>query len=168
MRLSRRRFLQLAAAGAAAAALPQRARALDFPTRPIHFVVGFAAGSGLDITARLIGQAMSDHLGQTVVIDNRPGAGTNIATESVVNAAPDGYTILMVSTASFTNGALYPNLPFDFIRDIAPVASVSRGAFVMLVNPAFPAKTVPEFIAYAKAHPGITVASAGSGTVTPI
>jgi tripartite-type tricarboxylate transporter receptor subunit TctC len=167
MRLRRRRFLQLAA-GAAAATLPQRASALDYPTRPIHFVVGFAAGSGLDITARLIGQAMSDHLGQTVVIDNRPGAGTNIATESVVNAAPDGYTILMVSTASFTNGALYPNLPFDFIRDVAPVASVTRGAFVMLVNPAFPAKTIPEFIAYAKAHPGSTVASAGSGTVTHV
>ena len=167
MRLRRRRFLQLAA-GAAAATLPRRASALDYPTRPIHFVVGFAAGSGLDITARLIGQAMSDHLGQTVVIDNKPGAGTNIATDFVVNAAPDGYTILMVSTGSYTNGALYQHLNFDFVRDIAPVASVTRGAFVMLVNPAFPAKTIPEFIAYAKDHPGLTFASAGSGTVTHV
>jgi tripartite-type tricarboxylate transporter receptor subunit TctC len=168
MRLRRRHFLQLAGAAAAAPALPNIAAALDYPTRLIHFVVGFAGGSGLDITARLIGQAMSDHLGQTVVIDNRPGAGTNIATESVVNAAPDGYTILMVSTASYTNGALYQHLNFDFVRDIAPVASVTRGAFVMLVNPEFPAKTIPEFIAYGKAHPGLTVASAGSGTVTHI
>jgi tripartite-type tricarboxylate transporter receptor subunit TctC len=168
MQTTRRCFLHLAGTAAALPALPRFAAALDYPVRPIHFVVGFAAGSGLDITARLIGQAMSEHLGQTVVIDNRPGAGTNIATESVVNAPPDGYTILMVSTASFTNGALYEHLNFDFIRDIAPVASVSRGAFVMLVNPAFPAKTIPEFIAYAKAHPGITVASAGSGTVTHV
>jgi tripartite-type tricarboxylate transporter receptor subunit TctC len=168
MKFRRRQIFELAAGAAVASAIPRRARALDYPTRPIHFIVGFAAGSGLDITARLIGQAMSDHLGQTVVIDNRPGAGTNIATQSVVNAAPDGYTILMVSTASFTNGALYPNLPFDFVRDIAPVASVTRGAFVMLVNPEFPAKTIPEFIAFGKAHPGLTVASAGSGTVTHI
>src|SRR5258708_12360042 len=159
MRLARRRFLQLAGTAAALPALPRLAAAVDYPVRPIHFIVGFAAGSGMEITARLIGQAMSERVGQTVVIDNRPGAGTNIATESVVNAPPDGYTILMVSTASFTNGALYEHLNFDFIRDIAPVASVSRGAFVMLVNPAFPAKTIPEFIAYAKAHPGVTVPS---------
>src|SRR5258708_22627646 len=168
MRLARRRFLQLAGTAAALPALPRLAAAVDYPVRPIHFIVGFAAGSGLDITARLIGQGMSERVGQTVVIDNRPGAGTNIATESVVNAPPDGYTILMVSTASFTNGALYEHLNFDFVRDIAPVASVSRGAFVMLVNPAFPAKTIPEFITYAKAHPGITVASAGSCTVTHV
>jgi tripartite-type tricarboxylate transporter receptor subunit TctC len=167
--MERRTFLQLTAGAAVLPVLPRRAAALDFPVRPLHFVVGFAAGSGLDITARLIGQAMSERLGQSVVIDNRPGAGTNIATESVVNAAPDGYTILMVSTASFTNGALYQHLNFDFVRDIAPVASVTRGAFVMLVNPEFPAKTIPEFIAYAKANAGkIAVASAGSGTVTHI
>ena len=167
--MKRRTFLQLTAGAAVLPVLPRRAAALDFPVRPLHFVVGFAAGSGLDITARLIGQAMSERLGQSVVIDNRPGAGTNIATESVVNAAPDGYTILMVSTASFTNGALYQHLNFDFVRDIAPVASVTRGAFVMLVNPEFPAKTIPEFIAYAKANSGkIAVASAGSGTVTHI
>jgi len=167
--MERRTLLQLAAGAAVLPVLSRRAAALDFPVRPVHFVVGFAAGSGLDISARLIGQAMSERLGQSVVIDNRPGAGTNIATESVVNAAPDGYTILMVSTASFTNGALYQHLNFDFVRDIAPVASVSRGAFVMLVNPEFPAKTIPEFIAYAKANPGkIAVASAGSGTVAHV
>jgi tripartite-type tricarboxylate transporter receptor subunit TctC len=169
VQLLRRRVLQFAGTAAAVLALPRFAAALDYPVRPIRFVVGFAAGSGLDITARLIGQAMTERLGQTVVIDNRPGAGTNIATESVVNAAPDGYTILMVSTASFTNGALYEHLSFDFIRDIAPVASVSRGAFVLLVNSALPAQTIPEFIAYAKANPGkIAVASAGSGTVTHV
>jgi tripartite-type tricarboxylate transporter receptor subunit TctC len=169
MKLRRRHVLQLGAAAIAVPALPRFAAALDYPVRPIHFVVGFAAGSGLDITARLIGQAMTERLGQTVVIDNRPGAGTNIATELVVNAPPDGYTILMVSTASFTNGALYEHLNFDFIRDIAPVASVSRGAFVMLVNPALPAQTIPEFVAYAKANAGkLAVASAGSGTVTHV
>jgi tripartite-type tricarboxylate transporter receptor subunit TctC len=169
MQVGRRKFLHITAGAAVQPVLPGIARAQSYPARPLHFVVGFAAGSGLDITARLIGQAMSERLGQSVVIDNRPGAGTNIAAESVVNAAPDGYTILMVSTASFTNGALYQHLNFDFIRDIAPVASVTRGAFVMLVNPEFPAKTIPEFIAYAKANPGkIAVASAGSGTVTHI
>jgi tripartite-type tricarboxylate transporter receptor subunit TctC len=169
MQFPRRKFLLLTAGAAALPVLPSVARAQSYPARPLHFVVGFAAGSGLDITARLIGQAMSEQLGQSVVIDNRPGAGTNIAAESVVNAAPDGYTILMVSTASFTNGALYQHLNFDFIRDIAPVASVTRGAFVMLVNPEFPAKTIPEFITYAKANAGkIAVASAGSGTVTHI
>ena len=153
MGLRRRHFLQ-AAAGAAMSALPRFAAALDYPVRPIHFVAGFTAGSGLDVIARLIGQVVTERLGQTVVVDNRPGAGTNIATEYVVNAPPDGYTILMVSTANYTNGALYPNLTFDFVRDIAPVASVSRGGIAMLVNPAFPAQTIPDFIAYAKANPG--------------
>src|SRR6516162_5228156 len=168
MRLRRRHFLQLAA-GAAASALPRAAFALDYPVRPIHFVAGFTAGSGLDVIARLLGQAVTERLGQTVVVDNRPGAGTNIATEYVVNALPDGYTILMVSTANYTNGALYPNLGFDFVRDIAPVASVSRGGIAMLVNPAFAAQSIPDFIAYAKANPGkISVGSAGNGTVTHI
>ena len=168
MKNGRRQFLRVSAGATALPVVSRFAFADVYPSRPIHFIVGFTGGSGLDITARLIGQAMSDNLGQPVVIENRPGAATNIATEFVVNAPPDGYTILMVSTAAYTNGALYPHLNFDFIRDIAPVASVSRGAFVMLVNPAFPAKTIPEFIAYAKAHPGITVASAGSGTVTHV
>ena len=168
MGLRRRHFLQLAA-GAAASALAKAAFALDYPTRPIHFVAGFTAGSGLDVIARLLGQAVTERLGQTVVVDNRPGAGTNIATEYVVNAPPDGYTILMVSTANYTNGALYPNLGFDFVRDIAPVASVSRGGIAMLVNPAFAAQSIPDFIAYAKANPGkISVGSAGNGTVTHI
>ena len=132
-------------------------------------MVGFAAGTGLDIYARLIGQWLSERLGQTFVIDNRPGAGTNLATESVVNAPPDGYTLLMASTAAFTNAALYDNLRFNFIRDIAPVASLTRSAFVMVVDPSFPAKSVPEFITYAKANPGkINMASGGTGTVTHV
>jgi len=167
-KLPRRKFLHFAAGGVALAGIPRSATAETYPARPVHIIVGFPPGAASDINARLIGDWLSGRLGQQFIVDNRPGAGTNIATESVVNAPPDGYTILMVSTASFTNGALYEHLNFDFIRDIAPVASVSRGAFVMLVNPAFPAKTIPEFIAYAKAHPGITVASAGSGTVTHV
>jgi tripartite-type tricarboxylate transporter receptor subunit TctC len=169
LNLRRRNFLKFAAGAATAPLLPHFARALDFPSRPIHLIVGFAGGSGLDITARLIGQAMSDNLGQPVVIENRPGAATNIATEAVVNAPPDGYTILMASTAAFTNGALYPHLNFDFIRDIAPVASATRGGCVLLVNPAFPAKTIPEFIAYAKSNSGkIAVGAIGTGTVTHV
>jgi tripartite-type tricarboxylate transporter receptor subunit TctC len=169
MRLPRRRFLHLAAGAAALPAAARLAQAQAYPTRAVHIVVGFAAGTGLDIYARLIGQWLSERLGQTFVIDNRPGAGTNLATESVVNAAPDGYTLLMASTAAFTNAALYDNLRFNFIRDIAPVASLTRAAFVMVVSPSFPAKTVPEFIAYAKANPGkINMASGGTGTVTHV
>jgi len=169
MTFPRRQFLRFATG---AALLPSAARlafAQAYPARPVHIVVGFGAGTGLDIYARLIGQWLSDRLGQSFVIDNRPGAGTNLATESVVNAAPDGYTLLMASTAAFTNAALYDNLRFNFIRDIAPVASLTRSAFVMVVNPAFPARTVREFIAYAKANPGkINMASGGTGTVTHV
>jgi tripartite-type tricarboxylate transporter receptor subunit TctC len=169
MMLPRRQFLRLAASAAALPAAARLARAQAYPARPVHIVVGFGAGTGLDIYARLIGQWLSDRLGQSFVIDNRPGAGTNLATESVVNAAPDGYTLLMASTAAFTNAALYDNLRFNFIRDIAPVASLTRSAFVMVVNTSFPAKTVPEFIAYAKANPGkINMASGGTGTVTHV
>jgi tripartite-type tricarboxylate transporter receptor subunit TctC len=169
MSLPRRQFLRLAAGAAALPAATRLAFAQAYPARPVHIVVGFGAGTGLDIYARLVGQWLSDRLGQSFVIDNRPGAGTNLATESVVNAAPDGYTLLMASTAAFTNAALYDNLRFNFIRDIAPVASLTRSAFVMVVNTAFPAKTVPEFIAYAKAHPGqINMASGGTGTVTHV
>src|SRR5215813_11699904 len=152
--LARRQVLQLAAGAAALPATARLARAQAYPNRPLHLVVGFGAGTGLDLYARLIGQWLSERLGQSVVIENRPGAGTNLATETVVNAAPDGYTLLMASTAAFTNAALYDNLRFNFVRDIAPVASLSRSAFVMVVNPAFPASTVPEFVAYAKANPG--------------
>jgi tripartite-type tricarboxylate transporter receptor subunit TctC len=169
MNFPRRRVLHLAAGAALLPAAARLASAQIYPTRPVHIVVGFGAGTGLDIYARLIGQWLSERLGQTFVIDNRPGAGTNLATESVVNAQPDGYTLLMASTAAFTNAALYDNLRFNFIRDIAPVASLTRSAFVMIVNPAFPAKTVPEFVAYAKANPGkINMASGGTGTVTHV
>jgi tripartite-type tricarboxylate transporter receptor subunit TctC len=170
MQLPRRNFLRLAAGAAAILPASARlARAQTYPTRPVHIVVGFAAGTGLDLYARLIGQWLSDHLGQTFLIDNKPGAGTNVATEFVVNAQGDGYTLLMNSTAAFTNAALYDNLRFNFIRDIAPVASLTRSAFVFIVNPAFPAKTVPDFIAYAKANPGkINMASGGTGTVTHV
>jgi tripartite-type tricarboxylate transporter receptor subunit TctC len=169
MKPPRRRFLHLAASAAIFPAAARLAWAQAYPTRPVRIVVGFAAGTGLDIYARLIGQWLSERLGQSFVIDNRPGNGTNLATESVVNAPPDGYTLLMASTAAFTNPALYDNLRFNFVRDIAPVASLTRGAFVMVVNPLFPAKTVPEFIAYAKANPGkINMASGGTGTVTHV
>src|SRR5215475_14926621 len=154
MRLPRRQFLQLVAGVAVAPAIARSALAQSYPARPVHLVVGFGAGTGLDLYARIIGQWLSERLRQSVVIDNRPGAGTNLATETVVNAAPDGYTLLMANTAAFTNPWLYDNLRFNFIRDIAPVASLSRGAFVMIVEPAFPAKTVSEFIAHAKANPG--------------
>jgi tripartite-type tricarboxylate transporter receptor subunit TctC len=169
MKLPRRQFMYLAAGAAALPAAPQIARAQAYPGRPVHIVVGFAAGTGLDIYARLIGQWLSDRLGQTFVIDNRPGAGTNLATELVVNAPPDGYTLLMASTAAFTNPALYDNLRFNFVRDIAPVASLTRAAFVMVVSPTFPTTTVSELIAYAKANPGkINMASGGTGTVTHV
>jgi len=169
MRLPRRQFLQLAAGTAVAPAIARLALAQAYPARPVHLVVGFGAGTGLDLYARLIGQWLSERLGQPVVIDNRPGAGTNLATESVVNAAPDGYTLLMASTAAFTNAALYDNLRFNFVRDIAPVASLSRGAFVMVVNPSFPATTVAEFVAHAKANPGrINMASGGIGTANHV
>jgi tripartite-type tricarboxylate transporter receptor subunit TctC len=169
MDIARRQCLNLLAAAAAIPASAGLSWAQSYPTRPLHIVVGFAAGTCLDIYARMIGQWLAERLGQPVIIDNRPGAGTNLATESVVHAPPDGYTLLMASTAAFTNPALYDNLRFNFIRDIAPVASLTRSAFVMIVNPAFPAKTVPEFVAYAKANPGkINMASGGTGTVTHV
>jgi tripartite-type tricarboxylate transporter receptor subunit TctC len=169
MMLLRRQLLQLATGTVALPATARFAGAQAYPNRPVHLVVGFGAGTGLDLYARLIGQWLSERLGQPVIIENRPGAGTNLATETVVNAAPDGYTLLMASTAAFTNATLYDNLRFNFIRDIAPVASLSRGAFVMVVNPTFQASTVPEFIAYAKANPGkINVASGGIGTANHV
>jgi len=143
--------------------------AKDFPSRAIHIVVPFPAGGPADVTARLLGQRMSEDWGQPVIIDNRPGGNTVIGAQQVAKAAPDGYTLLMASTAAFTNATLYDNLRFDFIRDIAPVASLSRGAFVMVVNPTFQASTVLEFIAYAKANPGkINVASGGIGTANHV
>ena len=162
--MQRRDFLKFALAGTAAPLLVQRAHALDYPTRPVHILVGQAAGSSSDISARLIGQYLSDHLGQQFVIDIRPGATGNIATEAVVHSAPDGYTLLLVNSQNTINQAMFPDLPFDFMHDIAPIAITHRVALVMEVLPSFPAKTVPEFIAYAKANPGkINMASAGIG-----
>ena len=144
--------------------LPQQARALDYPTRPVHMLVGQAAGSSSDISARLVGQYLSDHLGQQFVVDIRPGATGNVATEAVVRSAPDGYTLLLVNSQNTINQAMFPDLPFDFMHDIAPIAITHRVALVMEVLPTFPAQTVPEFIAYAKANPGkINMASAGVG-----
>jgi tripartite-type tricarboxylate transporter receptor subunit TctC len=165
MKLPRRRFLHLVAGAAAFPVTPRIASALDYPTRPIHVLVGFSAGGILDIVARLIAQELSKRLGQQVVVENRVGAGSNIATEFVSKAAPDGYTLLLSSAVNSWNTAIYDHLNFDFFRDLAPVASIARGASVMEVTPSFPAKTVPEFIAYAKAHPGkINMAAAGPGS----
>jgi tripartite-type tricarboxylate transporter receptor subunit TctC len=164
MKPSRRRFLELAAA-TAALPFPVVARAQNYPTRPVRWIVGIAPGGTLDILARLMGQWLSERLGQPFVIENRPGAGTNIGTEMVVRAPADGHTLLLVAPPNAINATLYENLNFNFIRDIAPVASISRVPLVMVVNPSVPAKTIPEFIAYAKANPGkLSMASGGNGT----
>lgn len=163
MKLPRRRFLHLAAA--ALPALPHIARAQAYPVRPVRLIVGFAAGGAPDILARLVGQWLSDRLGRPFVVENRVGAGSNIATEAVINAPADGHTILLASLANAVNTTLYPNLSYNFIRDVSPVAAISRDPDVMVVNLSFPTKTVPEFVAYAKAHPGqISMASPGIGT----
>jgi tripartite-type tricarboxylate transporter receptor subunit TctC len=163
--LARRRFLHLAAGAAALPAVSPMALAQSYPTRPVRWIVGAPPGGGTDITARLMGQALSGRLGQSFVIENRPGAGTNVGTEAVVRAAPDGYTLLLVNVSAAINATLYENLNFNFIRDIAPVAGIIRSPLVMEVNPSVPVKTVPEFIAYARANPGkINMASAGNGT----
>jgi tripartite-type tricarboxylate transporter receptor subunit TctC len=165
MKLPRRLFLQLAGAAAAFPVLPQIARAEGYPVRPVHLIVGFPAGGPQDIVMRLIGQWLSERLGQSFIIENRPGASGNVGAETVVRAAPDGYTLLSVSSPNAINATLYKNLNFNFIRDIAPVASIMRVPLVMEVNPSVPVKTVPEFIAYAKANPGkVNYASAGIGT----
>jgi tripartite-type tricarboxylate transporter receptor subunit TctC len=165
MRFPRRHFLQLAASAAVLPAMPRLARAQSYPSRPVRWIVGFAAGGPQDIVARLLAQYLSERLGQQFVIENRSGAGGNIGTEAVVRAAPDGYTMLMIGPSATINATLYDNLSFVFLRDIAPVASIMRTSNVMEVHPSFPAKTVAEFIAYAKANPGkINYASAGSGS----
>jgi tripartite-type tricarboxylate transporter receptor subunit TctC len=167
--LPRRSFLHLAAGAAVLPFVSRLAAADDYPSRPVHLIVAFPPGGGADIVARIIGQALSERLGQSFVIENRPGAGANLAAEMVVRAAPDGYTLLQIISAVATNPWLYPNLSFDFIRDIRPVATTTRSAFVMVVNPDFPAKTIPEFIAYGKAHPGkINMGSSGIGITTHI
>ena len=165
MKLPRRKFLHLATGAAALSALADTALALDYPTRPVHLLVGFAAGGIVDITARLIGEWLSEHLGQPFIIEDRPGAGSNLATELVARARPDGYTLLQASAVNAWNAAIYDNLNFNFIRDIAPVASIERAGGVMEVTPSFPASTIPEFIAYTKANPGkVTMAAAGPGS----
>ena len=169
VKLRRRSFLNLAAAAAVLPTLPGIARAQAYPTRPVRWIVAAAAGSAPDIVARLVGPRLSDRLGQHVIIDNRPGAGGNIGTQTVVNAPSDGYTLLLLTDAHAINVTLYDKLTFNLIRDIAPVASVVRVPFVMVVNPAVPAKTILDFIAYAKANPGkLTVASSGNGTVSHV
>jgi tripartite-type tricarboxylate transporter receptor subunit TctC len=165
MRLSRRQFLHLAAAAAVLPAAARSALAQAYPSRPVHIIVGFAPGGPTDVLARLTGQWLSARFNQQFIIENRPGASGNLATDAVVNAAPDGHTLLLVSPSNMINATLFENLKFDFIRDIAPVASIMRTYYVMEVNLAVPVNAVPEFVAYAKAHPGrINMASAGSGT----
>jgi tripartite-type tricarboxylate transporter receptor subunit TctC len=169
MKLPRRRFLHLAAATVTLPAASRIARAQAYPSRPVRIIVGLPAGTPPDLMARLIGQWLSERLGQAFVVENRPGGGGNIATEAVVKAPPDGYTLLQVNSAHAWNGALFDKLNFNFIRDIAPVASIYRQTGVMEVHPSFPAKTVAEFIAYAKANPGkINMASTGNASATHI
>jgi tripartite-type tricarboxylate transporter receptor subunit TctC len=165
MKLPRREFLHLTVGAAALPAVSRFACAQDYPTRPVRLIVGFAPGGTTDITARLIGQWLSERLGQQFVIENRTGAATNIATEAVVRAPADGYTLLLVTASNAINATLYDKLSFNFIRDIAPVAGIIRYPLVMQVNPTFPAKTVPEFISYVKSNPGkISYGSGGIGT----
>jgi tripartite-type tricarboxylate transporter receptor subunit TctC len=164
VKVARRRLLQLVGAATAASALTRRASALDYPTKPVRVIVPFAAGGSTDISGRLISQWLSERVGQQFIVENRPGGGTNIGTEAVVRAPPDGYTLLIPGATNAINATLYEKLNFNFIRDIAPVASVVRSPLVMEVNSSFPAKNVPEFIAYAKANPGkINMASSGTG-----
>jgi tripartite-type tricarboxylate transporter receptor subunit TctC len=165
MQLLRRRCLQLAAGAAVAPLFPRLASALDYPTRPVHMVVGFAPGLAPDIIARVIAQPLSERLGQNIVVDDRPGAGSNIAADAVVHAPPDGYTLLYVTLGNAINASFYQHLDFDITRDIAPVAGTARSPSVLAVSLSVPAQTLPEFIAYAKANPGkINFASGGVGT----
>jgi len=169
MPLVRRKFLHLIAGAFAVPAISRFAWGQTYPSRPVRTFVGFAAGGPNDILARLIGRWMSERLGQPFVVENRPGAGSNIATETVVRAPADGYTLLLVGTPNAINATLYDNLNFNFIRDITPIGTLFRGALVMVVHPSVPAKTVPEFIAYAKANPGkLSYGSGGVGGITHI
>ena len=165
MKLIRRQFLHLVAGVVALAAISPLACAQSYPSRPVYLIVGYAPGGGTDVTARLIGQWLSERLGQPFVIENKSGAGGNIGTEAAVRAPADGYTLFLISLANATNATLYDHLNYNFIRDIVPVAGIIRVPNVMLVNPSLPVSTVPEFIAYAKAHPGkVNMASAGNGS----
>jgi tripartite-type tricarboxylate transporter receptor subunit TctC len=165
MKLPRRQFLHLAAGAAALPAVSRIARAQAYPTRPVRWVVGYAAGGPVDVVARLMTQRLSERLNAQFVVDNRPGAGSNIATEAVVRAPADGYTLLHVTASNAFNASLYDKLNFDVTRDLAPVAGILRVTNIMAVNPSFPVRTVPDFIAYARANPGkINMASAGIGS----
>ena len=164
MKLQRRQFLQAVTGAAAFAVASRTARAQTYPTRPVRIIVGYPAGGGADIIARLMGQSLSERLGQAFVIENRPGAGGTIAVDSVVRSPPDGYTLLLTGSPDAYNESLYNNLKFNYIRDIAPVAGIIRVPNVMVVHPSFPAKTVPEFIAYAKANPGKINYAGGNGS----
>ena len=167
MKLARRQFLHLAAGATALSAVSRIAWAQTYPARPVRIVVGLTAGSASDIVARLVGQWLSERLGQQFIVENRPGAGTNIAAEAVVRSVPDGYTLLLAASPNAINASLYDKLSFNFISDIAPVAAISREPNVIVVNPSLPTRTVPELIAYAKANPGrINMASAGNGTTS--
>jgi tripartite-type tricarboxylate transporter receptor subunit TctC len=163
--LPRRQFLHLAAGSAALPVLLRGALALDYPTRPVRLIVGFPAGGVTDILARLLSPWLSERLGQQFIVEDQPGAGTNLATEMVVRARPDGYTFLMATSTNAINATLYDNLKFNFIRDTVPVASIARTPLLMEITPSFPAKSVPDFITYAKANPGkINMATAGIGS----
>jgi tripartite-type tricarboxylate transporter receptor subunit TctC len=165
MKLQRRRFLQLAAGAAAVPVISGAASAQTYPARPVRIVIGYTPGGSADLTARLMGQWLSEKLGQSFVIENRPGGGTNIATEAVVRAAPDGYTLLLVAPANAINATLYDKLNFDFLRDTEPVAGIIRFPNVVVVNPSLPIHSIPELIAYAKANPGkLNMASSGNGS----
>jgi tripartite-type tricarboxylate transporter receptor subunit TctC len=169
MELPRRRFLHLAASAAALPVLQPAAFALDYPARAVHLICGYGAGSAPDVVARLIGQWLTDRTGQAFVVDNKPGAGTNLSTEAVAHATADGYTLLIVATPNMITDLLHHNLSFNFVRDIVPVASVGATPFVVIANPDFPPKTIPELIAYAKSNPGkVNFASNGTGNLTHI
>jgi len=169
MKLARRQFLRLSGAALAAPALSRIAVGQGYPARPVRIVVGNAPGGGPDIAARLLGPWLSDRLGQPVIVENRPGAGGNLATETVVNSPADGHTLLLITSSNAVNETLYQKLSFKFLRDIAPVASISRDPLFMLVNPSFPVRTVPEFVAHAKSNPtGVSMASPGAGTTPHI
>src|SRR4051794_26521933 len=172
MTLSRRRLLQLAAAAAAAGTAPvlsRRAFAQTYPSRPLRWVVGFPAGGGADIVSRIMAKHLSDRLGQQVVVENKPGASTNISIQTVINSPPDGYTLLFVAASAAVNVSFFESLPFNFLRDIAPVAGLIDFPLVMVANPSFPPQTIAELIDYAKAHPGaVSIGSFGTGTTSHV
>jgi len=169
MKTPRRRFLQVTASAVALPAVSHRAFALDYPTRPIHWIIGFPPGGGADIVGRIMGAWLSERLGQQIVIENKPGAGTNIATQAVINAPPDGYTLLMAGISNAINATVYGALPFDFLKDIVPVAGMVVYPMIFVAHPSVPAKNIPELIAYAKANPGkFTLASYGTGTISQV